>query len=147
MFTRVCDFLKWHLLLVQYAVLWNCMFNTLRPRLSRRHFADDRFRYIFLNENILISIKKITEFIAKGPINKLPALVQIMAWRRPGDKPLFEAMMVRFLTHICVAQPQWDNSALKTRVWFACQISNFCALPSLQVEPISSLLPFNFMPF
>ena len=26
----------------------------------------------------------------KGPINNIPALVQIMAWPRPGDKPLSE---------------------------------------------------------
>ena len=32
----------------------------------------------------------------------LPALVQIMAWRRPGDKPLSEPMEIRLLTHICV---------------------------------------------
>ena len=30
-----------------------------------------------------------------------------MAWRRPGDKPLYEPMMVRSLTHICVTRPQW----------------------------------------
>ena len=30
-----------------------------------------------------------------------------MAWRRPGDKPLSEPMMVYSLMHICVAQPQW----------------------------------------
>ena len=30
-----------------------------------------------------------------------------MAWRRPGDKPLSEPMMVRFQTHICVTWPQW----------------------------------------
>ena len=30
-----------------------------------------------------------------------------MAWRRPGDKPLSEPMMVRLLTHICVTRPQW----------------------------------------
>ena len=34
-------------------------------------------------------------------------LVQIMAWRRPGDKPLSEPMMVRLPTHICVTRPQW----------------------------------------
>ena len=33
-------------------------------------------------------------------------LVQIMAWRRPGDKPLSEPMMVWLLTHICVIRPQ-----------------------------------------
>ena len=32
-----------------------------------------------------------------------------MAWRRPGDKPLSEPMMVSLLTHICVARPQWVN--------------------------------------
>ena len=42
-----------------------------------------------------------------GPINNIPALVQIMAWRRPGDKPLSEAMMVSSLMHICITRPQW----------------------------------------
>ena len=32
-----------------------------------------------------------------------------MAWRRPGDKPLSEPMMVSLLTHICVTRPQWVN--------------------------------------
>ena len=35
------------------------------------------------------------------------ALVQIMAWHRPGDKPLSEPMMVSLLMHICVTRPQW----------------------------------------
>ena len=30
-----------------------------------------------------------------------------MAWRRPGDKPLSEPMLVSWLTHICVTRPQW----------------------------------------
>ena len=34
------------------------------------------------------------KFVPKGTINSVPALVQKMAWRRPGDKPLFESMMV-----------------------------------------------------
>ena len=33
-------------------------------------------------------------FVPKGPINDIPALVRIMAWRRPGDKPLSEPMLV-----------------------------------------------------
>ena len=32
-----------------------------------------------------------------------------MAWRRPGDKPLSEPMMVSLSTHICVTRPQWVN--------------------------------------
>ena len=60
----------------------------------------DTFKRIFLNENVIISIKISLKFVPKGPINNSPALVQIMAWRRPGDKPLSEAMMVSLLTHI-----------------------------------------------
>ena len=69
-------------------------FNSLRPRQNRRHFADDIFKCIFLNENIWIAIKISLKFVPKGPINNISALVQIMAWRRPGDKPLSEPMMV-----------------------------------------------------
>ena len=45
-----------------------------------------------------------------GPINNIPALVQIMAWRRPGGKPLSDPMRISLLTHICVIRPQWVNT-------------------------------------
>ena len=83
--------------------------NTLRPRQNGRRFADDTFKRIFLNENVRISIKISLKFVSKGPINNIPALVQIMAWRRSGDKPLSEPMMASLLTHICVTRPQWDK--------------------------------------
>ena len=73
------------------------MFNTLRPRQNGRRFADDTFKCIFLNETVLISIKISLKFTLNGPINNIPALVQIMAWRHC------------FLTHICVTLPQWVN--------------------------------------
>ena len=69
-------------------------FNTLRPRQNGRHFADDIFKRIFLNENVWIPIKISLKFVPKGPINNIPALVQMMVWRRPGAKPLSEPMMV-----------------------------------------------------
>ena len=83
--------------------------NTLRPRQHGRHFADDTFKRIFLNENVIISIKILLMFVIKDPINNIPALVQIMAWRRPGDKPLSKPMLVFVPTHICVTRPQWVN--------------------------------------
>ena len=83
--------------------------NTLRPRQNGRHFADDTFKRILGNENARISIKIPLKFVAKGPINNIPALVQIMAWRRPGDKPLSEPMLVFVPTHICVTRPHWVN--------------------------------------
>ena len=55
--------------------------------------ADDTFKRKFVKENILISIQISLKFVSKSPINNIPALVQIMAWRRPGDKPLSEPMM------------------------------------------------------
>ena len=81
--------------------------NTLRPRQNGRHFTDDTFKCIFLNENVWISLKISLKFVPKGPINNIPSLVQIMAWRRPGDKPLSEPMLVSLLTHKCVTRPQW----------------------------------------
>ena len=83
--------------------------NTLRPRQNGRHFPDDIFKLIFLNENVWISINISLKVVPRGPINNILTLVQVMAWRRPGDKPLSEPMMVRLPTHICFARPQWVN--------------------------------------
>ena len=84
-----------------------CLLNTLRPRQNGRHFPDAIFKWIFLNENVWISIEISLKFVPIGPINNIPALVQIMAWRRPGDKPLSEPMMVSLLTHMCITRCQW----------------------------------------
>ena len=81
--------------------------NSLRPRQNGCHFADDTFKRIFLNDNVRISIRISLKFVLYGPIYYIPALVQIMAWRRPGDKPLSEPMMVWLPTHICVTRPQY----------------------------------------
>ena len=83
--------------------------NTLRPRQNGCHFPDNIFKGIFLNENEWISLKISLKFVPKVRINNIPALVQIMAWRRRGDKPLSEPMMFSLLTHICVTRPQWVN--------------------------------------
>ena len=95
-------------------------FNSLKPRQNGRHFADDTFNRIFVNENVRISIKFSLKFVPKGPINNIPALVQIMAWRRPGAKPLSESVMVSLLTHICVTRPQWVNMhILQGHIWIS----------------------------
>ena len=80
--------------------------NTKWPPFCRSHFQSH------FNENVRISIKFSLKFVPKGPINNIPALVQILAWRRPGDKPLSEPIMVKILTHICVTQPQWVKTWL-----------------------------------
>ena len=50
-------------------------FNTLRPKQNGRHFADDIFKCIFLNENAWMPIKISLKFVPQGPINNTPALV------------------------------------------------------------------------
>ena len=89
--------------------------NTLRLRRNEIHFANDIFKRIFFNENVWIPIKISLKFVPKGPINKIPALVQIMAWRRSGDKPLSEPMVVSLPTHICIT---WQcHSASWVKPW------------------------------
>ena len=88
-----------HLILALIITLW--------PRQNDNHFPDDIFKCIFLNEALSISLKISLKFIPKVSINNIPALIQIMAWRRPGDKPLSEPMMVSLPAHICVTRPQW----------------------------------------
>ena len=90
-------------------VIFKCILaiNTLRPRQNGCHFPDDIFKCIFFNENVWISLKISLKYVPNIRINNIPALVQIMAWRWPGDKPLSEPMMFCLLTHICVTQPEW----------------------------------------
>ena len=124
----------WYQLLYAYAAKvepgsWFCQcrilsFNTLRPRQNGCHFPDYIFKYIFLNENVWISIEMSPKFVSKGPINNIPTLVPIMAWRRPGAKPLSETMMVRLLTHICVIRPQWVKSFISLLCISA--VASFC---------------------
>ena len=58
--------------------------------------ADDNFEYIFKNENDRIPIWISLKFVPRSPIDNKPTLVQVMAWRRIGDKPLSEPMLTRF---------------------------------------------------
>ena len=49
--------------------------NTLRPRQNGCHFPDDIFKCIFLNENVIISLKISLQFVPKVQINNIPVLV------------------------------------------------------------------------
>ena len=84
--------------------------NTLRLRQNCHYFTDNIFKCIFLNENIWFLLKISLNFVPKVRNNNVTALVQIMVWCRPGDKPLSEAMTVSLLTHIYITRPQWVNS-------------------------------------
>ena len=96
---------KMHVLWKISKLLWH---DTLRPRQNGCHFPNNMFKCIFLNENVWISLK--ISFMRKVRMSHIPALVQIMAWRRPGNELLSEPMVVSLLMLICVMGPQWVNS-------------------------------------
>ena len=86
----------------------NQVLNSL-SRQEGRHFPDGIFKCIILNDIVQISINISLKLVPKGPDDNCPALVQIMAWRRTGDKPLSEPMSVCSPTHIYFTRPQWVN--------------------------------------
>ena len=62
--------------------------NALRPRQNGRHFADDIFKCIFLNENVWISQTIPLKFIPNVRNNNIPALAptrrQAIIWTHDG---------------------------------------------------------------
>ena len=58
--------------------------------------TEDIFKCIFMNEMLCISIRISLKFVPKGPIDNKSALIQVMAWRQTGDKPLPEPMLTQF---------------------------------------------------
>ena len=59
--------------------------------------ADDNFYCIFLNENVSIPNQISLKYVPRSPVDNREALVQLMAWRRTGDKPLPEPMMTQLI--------------------------------------------------
>ena len=59
-------------------------------------FADDILKHISLNGINCVFIPILLKYVPKGPIINMPALVQMMPWRRIGDKPLSEPMVAQF---------------------------------------------------
>ena len=88
----------------------------------------------FLEWKLYILITFSLKFVPKGPISNIPELVQIMAWRMPGDKRLSESMMISLLTHICVTRPQWVNKHLH----YDKKITSSCSEESIQRRYITS---------
>ena len=86
----------------------------------------------FFNYKVIISIKISLKFVHKGPINNIPALGQIISWCRPGDKPLFEPMMVGLPKHASLGL---NELSIGIRVvWGKTQTADSCCvrLPTLE---------------
>ena len=61
--------------------IWLCIhqsFNTLRPRQNCRHFPNNIFKCIFMNENVWISLNISLKFVPKVWINNIPLSKPVM---------------------------------------------------------------------
>ena len=58
-----------------------------------------------------VLIKISLQFIVKGPFRNVPALVEIMAWRRIGENQCSPDS----LTHICGTRGRWINQIICSR--------------------------------
>ena len=101
--------------------------NTLRPRQNGRHFPEDIFKWIFLNENVWIWIKFSLKLVPKGQINNISALVQIMAWHQSGDKPYCLNQWWLVYWHVCITRLKWVNT-LRPGTPFTNMINFYCSL-------------------
>ena len=121
----ICLGPKWYATMINWCVELfyegtenKSLINSLRPSDAITAFSQTTFSSAF-------SWMKILEFwlifhwnlFLRVPLTRftdtnIPALVQVMAWRHPGDKPLSEPMLISLPTHICVTQPQWVKSWL-----------------------------------
>ena len=57
--------------------------------------AGNIFKCIFLNENDRIRIQISLKLVPRSPIDDKPALVQVMSWCQPDDKPLPAPMLTQ----------------------------------------------------
>ena len=121
-----------HTVNLEMLAIWGCWPVTHPPmdKMAAILAAEDIFKCIFLNENVRISIEISRNFVPKGSINNIPALVQIMAWRRTGDKidPMGLKRNSRIFTKWYV--PVFESSKI-TCIWVrsrncGCLVTWFC---------------------
>ena len=115
--------------------------NSLRPRRNRHHFTENIFKCLFLNKNEWIPLRISLKFVLKVRINNIPSLVQIMAWRRPGDKPLSELMMFNLLMHVCITPLQWVKCPIMTGLLYQACPQAVCT--PWHTNPVFSISPYS----
>ena len=55
------------------------LFANLPPEQNGRHFADNTFKCLFMDEALNILIQISLKFIPRGPLEKKPDLVQVLS--------------------------------------------------------------------
>ena len=101
------------------------MFYVLKPKQNGYHFVEDSLKYNFLKEDARISITILLKFVLKAQMNDIPALVHLMAWHLPGDKPLSDTRRARLLTYICVTRLQCNKLLATIAVAYGTTPANY----------------------
>ena len=75
--------------------------------------ADNIFKCNFVHEIVVVSTKKLWNFIPEGPINNKSSLIEVMAWRRSNDclfyRRIYASLSLKKLTvyglvmHVCAS--------------------------------------------
>ena len=60
-------------------------------------------------KKIVLFIQISLKIVSKGPIYNKHTLMQIMAWRWVGNKPLSDQWWPGLLMHKCITRPKWVN--------------------------------------
>ena len=81
---------------IHYKTITSTNTIVISPGQNGRRFTDHMFRCIFVNQKFCIFIQISLKFVPKGQIDNKSALVQVMAWRWTGDKPLPAPMLTQF---------------------------------------------------
>ena len=100
--------------------------------------ADGILKCIFLNEKDKIAIQISLKFVPRSPVDNNPALVRVMAWRRIGDKPLPEWMMVQFTDAYVRGFGEMSFKSFLTRKWDMSPWWPLLKLPSWYLSCLSS---------
>ena len=94
----------------------------------------------FLNENLWILLKISLKFVPKVRISSIQTLVQIMAWRRPGNKPnqwwlvywrIYASIGINELTQFAQSTGNWITSFIVRQSRWKCMSSflDFISFP------------------
>ena len=92
-----------------FQFLWRVSLTHLPLDKMAAILADDNLKCNFLDENNRIPIRISLKFVPMSPIDNKPALVQVIAWCRIGDKPLPELMLIQFTDAYMRHRGRWVN--------------------------------------
>ena len=124
-----------HSLLCFVVTLKDTALNTLRPRQDGRHFPDEILRWIFLNENLWILINISLKFVPRVPINNIPALVQIMAWRRQATSHYLNQWWLVYWR--IYASLGLNELTQMSSYWFSWLLEPLITSKQLSVQPLT----------